>query len=67
PKIIIAGAPASGKGTQCSMIKERYGVVHLSTGGCTLVDQGESGRTAVLFGRFLPQRSLVLWVYVTDG
>ncbi|CAM9781223.1 unnamed protein product [Ectocarpus sp. 4 AP-2014] len=32
PKIIIAGAPASGKGTQCSMIKERYGVVHLSTG-----------------------------------
>ncbi|CAN0589470.1 unnamed protein product [Ectocarpus sp. 12 AP-2014] len=37
PKIIIAGAPASGKGTQCSMIKERYGVVHLSTGGCTKV------------------------------
>ncbi|CAM9885661.1 unnamed protein product, partial [Hapterophycus canaliculatus] len=32
PRIIIAGAPASGKGTQCSMIKERYGVVHLSTG-----------------------------------
>lgn len=32
PKIIIAGAPASGKGTQCSLIKERYGVVHLSTG-----------------------------------
>lgn len=32
PKIIIAGAPASGKGTQCNMIKERYGVVHLSTG-----------------------------------
>ena len=32
PRIIIAGAPASGKGTQCNMIKERYGVVHLSTG-----------------------------------
>ena len=32
PKIIIAGAPASGKGTQCEFIKERYGVVHLSTG-----------------------------------
>ena len=30
--IIIAGAPASGKGTQCEMIKEHYGVVHLSTG-----------------------------------
>jgi hypothetical protein len=32
PKIIISGAPASGKGTQCEMIKEKYGLVHLSTG-----------------------------------
>ena len=31
-KIIIAGAPASGKGTQCEIIKEKFGVVHLSTG-----------------------------------
>lgn len=32
PRLIIAGAPASGKGTQCELIKSRYGVVHLSTG-----------------------------------
>ncbi|EJK62708.1 hypothetical protein THAOC_16668 [Thalassiosira oceanica] len=32
PKLIIAGAPASGKGTQCEIIKDKYGVVHLSTG-----------------------------------
>lgn len=31
-RLIIAGAPASGKGTQCNIIKETYGVVHLSTG-----------------------------------
>jgi adenylate kinase len=31
-KIIIAGAPACGKGTQCETIKEKFGVVHLSTG-----------------------------------
>lgn len=31
-KLIIAGAPASGKGTQCEVIKEKYNVVHLSTG-----------------------------------
>jgi adenylate kinase len=30
--IIIAGAPASGKGTQCETIKEEFGIVHLSTG-----------------------------------
>ena len=32
PKIIIAGAPASGKGTQCEYIKKMFDVVHLSTG-----------------------------------
>ena len=32
PRIIICGAPASGKGTQCELLKEKYGVVHLSTG-----------------------------------
>jgi len=32
PRIIIAGAPASGKGTQCEFIKEEWGCVHLSTG-----------------------------------
>jgi Adenylate kinase len=31
-RIIISGAPASGKGTQCEKIRERYGLVHLSTG-----------------------------------
>ena len=30
--IIIAGAPASGKGTQCEMIVNNYKVTHLSTG-----------------------------------
>mmetsp|Transcript_71319 Transcript_71319/g.148877 ORF Transcript_71319/g.148877 Transcript_71319/m.148877 type:complete len:294 (-) Transcript_71319:305-1186(-) len=30
--IIIAGAPASGKGTQCELIVEKFGVVHISTG-----------------------------------
>eukprot|EP00934_Nitzschia_sp_Nitz4_P006674 Nitzschia sp. Nitz4//scaffold128_size63911//50443//51243//NITZ4_006229-RA/size63911-processed-gene-0.138-mRNA-1//-1//CDS//3329534862//6664//frame0 len=32
PRIIIIGGPASGKGTQCQGISEKYGVVHLSTG-----------------------------------
>jgi hypothetical protein len=32
PKIIISGAPASGKGTQCEFIVNKFGVVHISTG-----------------------------------
>jgi hypothetical protein len=31
-RLIIAGAPASGKGTQCEKIKNRFDLVHLSTG-----------------------------------
>jgi len=31
-KMIISGAPASGKGTQCEIIKDNFDVVHLSTG-----------------------------------
>lgn len=32
PKILISGAPASGKGTQCELLVAKYGVVHISTG-----------------------------------
>ncbi|KAL8129624.1 hypothetical protein V2J09_018779 [Rumex salicifolius] len=31
-KVMISGAPASGKGTQCQMIAQKFGVVHISTG-----------------------------------
>lgn len=30
--MMISGPPASGKGTQCRMIVEKYGLVHISTG-----------------------------------
>uniref|UniRef100_A0ACD5ZWB6 Uncharacterized protein n=1 Tax=Avena sativa TaxID=4498 RepID=A0ACD5ZWB6_AVESA len=30
--VMIAGAPASGKGTQCELIKAKYGLVHISAG-----------------------------------
>jgi hypothetical protein len=32
PRVIIAGAPASGKGTQCEELVKEFGVVHVSTG-----------------------------------
>lgn len=32
PRILISGAPASGKGTQCEYIVDKYNVVHISTG-----------------------------------
>ncbi|KAL9281223.1 Adenylate kinase 5 [Arabidopsis thaliana] len=31
-KVMISGAPASGKGTQCELIVHKFGLVHISTG-----------------------------------
>lgn len=31
-KIMISGAPASGKGTQCELITNKYGLVHIAAG-----------------------------------
>ena len=31
-RIVLLGAPGSGKGTQCKHIVERYGLLHLSSG-----------------------------------
>mmetsp|Transcript_43699 Transcript_43699/g.71324 ORF Transcript_43699/g.71324 Transcript_43699/m.71324 type:complete len:739 (+) Transcript_43699:105-2321(+) len=48
-QVILAGAPASGKGTQCEMIAEEYGLVHLSTGDmlrAAVAEGTELGRNA---------------------
>ena len=64
-KIIIAGAPASGKGPQCELIKEKYGVVHLSTGDmlrAAVADQTEVGKLAKEFmdsGKLVPDDVII--------
>lgn len=63
--IIIAGAPASGKGTQCEVIKEEFGVVHLSTGDMlrAAVSEGtEVGKQAKDFmdsGKLVPDDVII--------
>ena len=65
PKIIIAGAPASGKGTQCEFITEEFGVVHLSTGDMlrkAIKDNTVIGRSAKVFmnsGNLIPDHLVI--------
>jgi adenylate kinase len=64
-KVIIAGAPASGKGTQCELIVAKYGLVHISTGDLLRehVRQGTPlGRQADAFmssGRLVPDELMI--------
>jgi adenylate kinase len=64
-KIIIAGAPASGKGTQCEIIQEKYGVVHLSTGDmlrAAVKAETELGKKAKEFmnaGKLVPDELII--------
>jgi adenylate kinase len=64
-RLIIAGAPASGKGTQCEIIKNKYGVVHLSTGDmlrAAVTEGTDVGRQAKEFmdaGKLVPDEVII--------
>lgn len=65
PRLIIAGAPASGKGTQCELIKQKYGVVHLSTGDMLRAavsagtDVGKIAKEYMDSGRLVPDEVII--------
>lgn len=57
--IIIAGAPASGKGTQCEFIKKEFGVVHLSTGDMLRSAVAEGTQVGLVAKDFMDSGKLV--------
>jgi adenylate kinase len=68
-RVLVVGPPGSGKGTQCTILRDRYGVHHISTGQL-LRDAIEAGtplgraaRRCVEGGFLVPDR-LVLKVLV---
>ncbi|GJN12653.1 hypothetical protein PR202_ga30948 [Eleusine coracana subsp. coracana] len=64
-KVMISGAPASGKGTQCELIKAKYGVVHISAGDLLRAEIAagtENGKQAKEFmekGQLVPDEIVV--------
>ncbi|KAA8538765.1 hypothetical protein F0562_028340 [Nyssa sinensis] len=67
-KIMISGAPASGKGTQCELITKKYGLVHIAAGDLLRAEVAagsENGRRAKEYmekGKLVPNEIVVMMV-----
>jgi len=68
PKILIAGPPAAGKGTQCERIIEQFGVVHISTGDLLRAEVrkgsevGKKADECMKTGRLVPDEIIIQMV-----
>ncbi|GJP54976.1 hypothetical protein CLOM_g13973 [Closterium sp. NIES-68] len=64
-RVMISGAPASGKGTQCELIVQKYGLTHISAGDLLRAEVAagtEGGRQAKAHmdaGRLVPDEVVV--------
>ncbi|KAG8493510.1 hypothetical protein CXB51_010873 [Gossypium anomalum] len=67
-KVIISGAPASGKGTQCELITQKYGLVHIAAGDLLRAEvaaASENGKLAKEYmekGELVPNKIVVMMV-----
>jgi adenylate kinase len=59
PKVIIAGPPAAGKGTQCEAIVAAFGVVHVSTGDLLREEVKEGSAVGKQAEQFMKSGQLV--------
>ncbi|CAD6246370.1 unnamed protein product [Miscanthus lutarioriparius] len=64
-KVMISGAPASGKGTQCELIKTKFGLVHISAGDLLRAeiaagsDNGKQAKEFMEKGQLVPDEIVV--------
>ncbi|CAK9211500.1 unnamed protein product [Sphagnum troendelagicum] len=67
-RIMISGAPASGKGTQCELIVAKYGLTHISAGDLLRAevaagtDAGNKAQEYMQEGKLVPNEIVVMMV-----
>ncbi|KAJ4713738.1 Adenylate kinase chloroplastic [Melia azedarach] len=58
-KIMISGAPASGKGTQCELITKKYGLVHIAAGDLLRAEVSAGSKNGMLAREYMEKGQLV--------
>eukprot|EP00244_Chara_vulgaris_P008985 TRINITY_DN3685_c0_g1_i3.p1 TRINITY_DN3685_c0_g1~~TRINITY_DN3685_c0_g1_i3.p1 ORF type:complete len:532 (-),score=110.45 TRINITY_DN3685_c0_g1_i3:227-1798(-) len=58
-RVIISGAPASGKGTQCELIVKKFGLVHISAGDLLRAEVAEGTASGKIIKEFIDAGQLV--------
>ncbi|XP_030528129.1 adenylate kinase, chloroplastic [Rhodamnia argentea] len=67
-RIMISGAPASGKGTQCELITKKYGLVHIAAGDLLRAEvaagseNGKRAKEHMEKGQLVPDEITVMMV-----
>ncbi|KAI8531066.1 hypothetical protein RHMOL_Rhmol11G0108600 [Rhododendron molle] len=67
-KVMISGAPASGKGTQCQLITQKYGLVHIAAGDLLRAEissgsaNGKRAKEYMEKGQLVPNEIVVMMV-----
>ena len=57
--VIIFGKPGSGKGTQAAMIKDKYGLIHISTGDVFRKNTSEGTKLGNIAKQYMSKGELV--------
>ncbi|KAA0031679.1 adenylate kinase [Cucumis melo var. makuwa] len=58
-RIMISGAPASGKGTQCELITQKYGLVHIAAGDLLRAEVNSGSKNGKLAKEYMEKGQLV--------
>ncbi|KAK9929661.1 hypothetical protein M0R45_026751 [Rubus argutus] len=58
-RVMISGAPASGKGTQCELITQKYDLVHVAAGDLLRAEIASGSENGKLARKYMDQGQLV--------
>lgn len=57
--VFVLGGPGAGKGTQCSLLVERYGLIHLSAGDLLREERKRGTELASMINTYIKEGKIV--------